>query len=953
MKAQAERVREQRAIPASTYRLQLNAQFGFAAAAAIAPYLARLGVSHVYTSPILKARSGSVHGYDITAHDALNPELGDDAAFRSMVVAFRAARLRIVLDFVPNHMGVGGADNPLWLDVLEWGAESPHAGWFDIDWEPYRGYLHEKLLVPVLGDQYGVELDAGRLVLAFDEQAGEFAVWAYDSHKLPIYPLTYADVLGDEHAVLERFGDQFGALHDWRPQVARRAAELKRMLAEAVRADVSVREALARAVERLNRPDGEDSRRELDALIRKQHWRAAHFRVAGDDINYRRFFNINDLAGVRVELPEVFEHVHKLVLGLVADGSIEGLRIDHIDGLHEPRDYLRRLRDALEQVGKPSCYVIVEKILGVGEALPETWPIEGTTGYEFANIVLRALVDPAGEPALSRLYRKLTDERAPFDSVLYDAKMKIMRNEMASEVNVLARDAARIARQNPRTADFTHDLLRTALRELIACFPVYRTYVDAEGNCTDVDLAYLGEALASARSAAPQLDTSVFAFLARLLSGKLVEGPRSGFSRVAVLKFAMKFQQLSGPVMAKGLEDTAFYRYCRFIALNEVGGDPRQFGSTLDEFHAAMAERARRWPHGLSATSTHDTKRGEDARARLAVLAELADDWAREVEEWRALLRGAETQADPEPNDEYYLFQSLIGVWPAEFCVGDAIAADDLEDLAERVKGGITKALREAKRRTSWMSPDERYESAALELVDRALAPGGDNPFLARFLPFVRRVAALGVCNSLAQVTLKMTAPGVPDVYQGSDLWDFSLVDPDNRRPVDFARRAALLESVQHALAADRCAALRRLFEGWHDGGIKLVVTQLLLDLRRSRAELFAHGDYVPCEVRGPRSDEIVAFARRHRGEKLLTVVHRFPGRAARANGGWQSTRVIVPGVRGIGSDQLTGHDVEIEEAIAPAALFATLPVAVVTLPRVSRVTGKSASQVLQTAPGS
>src|SRR5262245_16183477 len=600
--------------PLVTYRLQLNSELGFSSAAALAPYLRRLDITHVYTSPILKARPGSMHGYDIVAHDALNPELGSSAELDAMGAAFSGAGLKVLLDFVPNHMGVGGADNPLWLDVLEWGPESAYAGWFDIDWEPHRGYLHDKLLVPVLGDQYGIELDAGRLTLELDEVAGELAVWAYEHHKLPICPLTYGDVLGCGHATLERLGDEFGALAQWKPQIGRRATELKRELAAAARSEQGVRDALTAAIERVNQPDDDGVRRELDAVIRKQYWRAAHFRVAGDDINYRRFFNINDLAGLRIELPEVFEHVHALVLVLLGNHVVDGLRIAHIDGLLDPEAYLARLRAALARVGAPNCYVVVEKILARGETLPESWPVDGTTGYEFGAAALQVLLDPAGEVPLSRLYRELTDERTPFADVVHEAKLKIMRNEMASEVNVLARDAARIARQNPRTADFTHGLLRTALRELIASFRVYRTYVDAAGRCTETDMKYLGEALAGARPRAADIDSSVFGFLARLLSGKLVEAPRSGFSRVAALRCALKFQQLSGPIMAKGLEDTAYYRYNRFIALNEVGSDPQRIGWAPEELHALNAARARTCPRALSATATHDTKRGEDSR---------------------------------------------------------------------------------------------------------------------------------------------------------------------------------------------------------------------------------------------------------------------------------------------------------------------------------------------------
>jgi len=916
--------------PLATYRLQLNSELTFTASAALAPYLRQLGVTHVYTSPILKARPGSTHGYDIVAHDTLNPELGDAAQFDAMVAAFAGAGLKIVIDFVPNHMGVGGADNPLWLDVLEWGAESAYAGWFDIDWEPHRGYLHDKLLVPVLGEQYGVELDEGKLVLKLDDAKGELAVWAYDHHKLPIWPLTYRDVLGTGHPILERLGDEFGALPQWRPQVARRAAELKRELAAAARDDESVRQALAAALERVNRPDDDGVRRALDTIIAKQHWRAAHFRVAGDDINYRRFFNINDLAGLRVELPEVFEHVHGFMLELLGNNVIDGLRIDHIDGLLEPGAYLARLRAALARVGRAECYVVVEKILARGETLPGSWPVAGTTGYEFGAAVLQALLDPHGGEPLTRLYRELTDEREPFADVVYEAKLKIMRNEMASEVNVLARDAARVARQNPRTADFTHGLLRTALREIMASFPVYRTYVDAAGHCTQTDLKHLGEALAAARQrAAVELDPSVFAFLARLLSGKLVEAPRSGFSRTAVLRCAMKFQQLSGPIMAKGLEDTAFYRYNRFIALNEVGGEPQRIGVGTQDFHALCADRARRWPHALSATATHDTKRGEDTRARLAVLAELSTEWTEQVQEWQRLLRGAlAAEGLPDANDEYYFYQSLLGAWPAELCEVPQLDAGLVTELAGRLRGALRKAVREAKRRTTWATPDERYEAAVLGLVDAAL---GSHEFLARFVPFANRVARLGVHVSLAQLALKLTAPGVPDIYQGCELWDFSLVDPDNRRRVDFAARAAALETVERELAANGRRAFALWRQEWQDGRVKLAVTRALLALRAREGRLFLDGDYEQCAARGPRADEILAFVRRREGRIALTAVQRFAVRAAE-NQDWRGTELALPPDAAGASDVFTGYCPR-GGVLDPAQLFATLPIAVLTRP--------------------
>lgn len=852
--------------PRATYRLQFSKQFGFASAAKAAPYLAALGVSHVYASPYLKARPGSTHGYDIVAHDELNPELGDTASFRAMCDAFASAGLKQILDFVPNHMGVGGADNPMWLEVLEWGPMSPFAGWFDIDWEPASRYLIEKLLVPVLGDQYGAVLEDGKLLLRYDSHKGEFAVWAYDTHKLPVCPLQYASILGDEQRDLERLGDEFSALMEWRPQVERRADELKAELALLVQSSAEVRGHLDRALARLNGTQ-DAARRELDALIQAQYWRASHFRVAGDDINYRRFFNINDLAGLRIELPEVFEHAHQLVFKLLRDGALDGLRIDHIDGLLDPKAYLQRLRDSalLGEGARRPYYLIVEKILGADESLPADWPVEGTTGYEFANLVAHLLLDSQGEAGLTRAYREFAGERRAFADMVRECKIRIMKNEMASELNVLARDAARVARQNARTADFTRHILQRAIRELIASFPVYRTYLNSEGRLSDGDTQCLQLALASARHNERDIDASVFDFLEALLTGALVAAPRSGFSRHAVMRCAMKLQQYSGPVMAKGLEDTAFYRFNRLIALNEVGGFPDRFGISVAQFHAANAERARRWPHNLLATATHDTKRGEDARTRLLALAQLPESWFEAVRRWNAALRGASAALN-DFNAEYLFYQLLLGSWPVD--------GSDTEALRGRVKQAMCKSAREAKMRTTWAVPDPAYEQSLLAFVDAAF---DSEAFRGSFLPFQQRVAWLGMQNSLVQTVLKLTVPGVPDIYQGAELWDLNLVDPDNRRAVDYVSRTELLARSHAAWRAAPADTLRQLSADWQDGAIKQLLTLLALQCRARHPELFALGAYLPAEVQGPDAERVCAFTRQHGDEQLLVITVRFP----------------------------------------------------------------------------
>jgi (1->4)-alpha-D-glucan 1-alpha-D-glucosylmutase len=903
---------ERRPIPRATYRLQLNKDFGFAQAGALAPYLAGLGVSHVYMSPFLRARPGSTHGYDIVSHTELNPELGSSEDFTAMVKAFRDHGLGQILDFVPNHMGVGGSDNPLWLDLLEWGPDSRYAGWFDIDWAPDRRYLRNTVLIPFLGDQYGAELENGALALKFDAAAGSFAVWAYDTHKLPICPLDYGRILGDDHPALERLSDAFANLSTWRPHIESRARQLKAELAALARAP-DVADAIEAALLEINGLPGElASWSRLDALIRDQNWRAAHFRVAADDINYRRFFNINDLAGIRMELDEVFAHAHSLVFRLLEDGIIEGLRLDHVDGLLDPKGYFARLR---EKAPLP-FYLLVEKILAPHEALREDWDVEGTTGYEFANLTTGLLIDPAGEQPLSDFYAEFAGERSDFATIVRDCKMRIMENEMASELNVLAREAARVARSHPRTADFTNNVIQRALKHVIAAFPVYRTYVDGNPP-TEADRRDIAWAIAQARRRDTALDPSVFDFLQGLLTCDLIAAPRSGFSRVAVVRVAMKVQQYSGPVMAKGLEDTAFYRYNRMLALNEVGGHPEQFRVSPAAFHYANGQRARRTPHAMLASSTHDTKRGEDARARLAIISELADDWAQQVPVWHRMLQarnaGSDAEAPPDRNDAYGFYQMLLGAWPLELLDGTP-DADAMAAFRDRIEGAMIKALREAKVHTTWAAPNGAYEDAVREFIRYALDVSRPNAFLDSFTGFVARVAPLGMHNSLVQTVLKLTVPGVPDIYQGAELWDFSLVDPDNRRPVDYAARRKLLDAEDTDVAQSR------------DGRLKLRFARDLLRLRRQHPDLFGLGSYEALTVTGACAERIVAFARQHEGTSLLVAAALFPAREM----AWSDEQIASGQDQERWTSLLDGREITARQgALAAADLFATLPVAV------------------------
>jgi (1->4)-alpha-D-glucan 1-alpha-D-glucosylmutase len=851
-------------IPRATYRLQLRAGFGFRKAAAIAPYLAQLGVSHVYLSPIFKARPGSVHGYDVTDHNELNPELGTEEDFASMIEAFRGQGLGRILDIVPNHVGVWGADNPLWLDVLEWGPFSQYAGWFDIDWPAQDG----KLLAPVLGAQYGEELRSGKLKLRF-EADGSFAVWAYDAHKLPIDPLTFSQILGHQHPALDRMADLFLDLPQWRPQVAERARALKSELVSLANKKGGVRAAIDARVEEFN-----SDWRELDRLIREQFWRVAFHRVAEDEINYRRFFNINDLAGLRIEVGPVFDHVHARIFRMLESGEIDGLRIDHIDGLSDPKVYLEALRAGVRR----PFYLVVEKILASHESLRADWPVEGTTGYDYSNLSLGVLLDTRSEPAFTQAYRDFAGEDQDFATIARDGKLRIMENEMASELNALGRRAAQLAGQSPMTADLTRALLQRAIRQVVASFPVYRTYLDFAGPPAEADRRDIAWAIARARRSDPDIHPSAFDFLQNALMAQTEKPPTQELSRTAALRFAMKVQQFSGPVMAKGVEDTAFYRYNRFIALNEVGGAPERFGLTPAMFHKANAARAQNWPHAMLATATHDTKRGEDNRARLAVLSEMPEEWRRQVETWTRILRArrgdVERIAAPDRDDEYMLYQMLVGSWPIDMLADPS--DEQREAYGARIHAAIEKSLREAKRRSSWAAPDAEYEEATQAFVREALR---SDTFLSNFLPFTLRVARLGIEDSLAQTVGKLTAPGVPDIYQGCELWDLNLVDPDNRRPVDFSRR-----EIEMAVLADRLkvpeqrpSLFKTLMHHWQDGRVKLAATALLLALRREEPELFSTGDYHPVVIEGDRSDWAFGYVRASGDRRLAVVIARYP----------------------------------------------------------------------------
>jgi (1->4)-alpha-D-glucan 1-alpha-D-glucosylmutase len=938
-----------RSLPVSSYRLQLHQGFPLRAAAEVAPYLSRLGIVACYLSPYFTAAPDSTHGYDVCNHNEINPELGGAEAYGAFTARLRAEGLAQIVDFVPNHMGIGTGTNAWWKDVLENGPSSPAARFFDIDWTPVKAELHAKLLLPILGDQYGTALENGELRIAFEDG---LLVLHYFEHKMPINPRQAPRVyrravkpltvlLGEDDPRLHEFLSILSSLENMpaytardADQVAERQREkevarnrLLRLIAEAPVVQDQILEAVRLVNGEPGRPESFDA---LHELLETQAYRLSYWRTASHEINYRRFFDINTLIGLRVEEPEVFAATHRLLTALIADGSVDAVRVDHPDGLFDPAGYFDRLQEvAAEALHEPRrtqgerpdrpIYVVAEKILSGRERLPSRWAVHGTTGYNFLNDLNGLFVDRPQARRMRRAYAKLTGRTAPFDDVLYASKRLIMKTAMASELNVLAHMLDRIAESNRKSRDFTLESLRDAITEVVACFPVYRTYVDGRGWSSE-DRAVVVRAVARARRRNPAMEASLFDFLLEVVlprdpAALRADERRSGYSPAdapearARLRFAMKLQQYTGPVQAKGLEDTAFYRYNLLLSLNEVGGDPDRFGRSASEFHVAAAQRQADWPFEMLATATHDTKLGEDVRARVNVLSEIPDEWAREVSRWMRANRSLRTMVDGEPapdrNDEYRFYQALIGAWPVPPDDASAEPHAASPDVVERLQAFMIKSVKEAKLHTSWLTPNAEYENAVVRFVERVLTGPGGARFLPAFLPLQRRVAAIGMLNSLAQVAIKMGSPGVPDFYQGTELWDLNLVDPDNRRPVDFALRERLLGDAERvlALACDaRANAVSNLVADWRSGAIKMLLTTAGLRLRRARPDLFLDGSYVPLETEITVNADALAFARTHGDDAVLAVAPRlcapiFGADLALPLGGaaWKTSRILLP----------------------------------------------------------
>jgi (1->4)-alpha-D-glucan 1-alpha-D-glucosylmutase len=937
-------------VPLATYRLQLGPSLTFDDAAALLPYLERLGISDVYTSPFFETSSAASHGYDVNDHNRLREELGGEPAFRRFAGALKAREMGLLIDLVPNHMGIAHNRNARWLDVLEHGPAAASAIYFDIDWAPVKAELAGKVLLPILGDQYGAVLDSGQLQLVLED--GGFRVRYYE-HVMPVAPRSWGRILGHGLAELQaRLGAEhpdlveLKSLISWittipprtetdpdRIAARRREVEIGRTrLAALLAASHEVRAFVEDNIRTFNGTPGDPRTFDaLDELLADQAYRLAYWRVAGEEINYRRFFDINELAALRVEAPEVFADTHRLVFGLVGEGLVTGLRVDHPDGLYAPAEYFARLQRgcarALGRADTGDFYVVAEKILAPGEHLPEGWATAGTTGYEFLNLVNGVFVDRAQARAMEQVYARLIKVRPPFSEIVDECKRLVMATSMAAEINMLAHRLNLISEKHRASRDFTLGSLTTALREIIAAFPVYRTYVgeagaagvgtpppelrsQTVGDSTLVsprDREYIARAVGRARLHTPAMSSTVYDWIEEVLTLRFPPWATEA-DREERLDFVRRFQQITGPVTAKGYEDTVLYRFNRLVSLNEVGGDPSRFGTSLAEFHTENAERRRRSPHALSATATHDTKRGEDVRARINVLSEIPAEWRARVAAWQRLNRKHRTMVEgatvPGANTEYLLYQTLVGAWPLSL---------------DRLRAYLQKAVREAKVHTSWTNPNPRYDEALARFAEAILDPERSAAFLEDFTLFQARVAHFGSLNALGQTLVKLTAPGVPDIYQGSELWDLNLVDPDNRRPVDWGERTRLLDELLTAVATapDRAALAHELVKSRTDARVKLFVIHEGLRVRRARRALFETGAYQPLEARGAWAEHVCAFARVDGEAAAVTI---FPRLLARRGVDalplgpeyWADTRLAMPAaLAGRYTSVFTGERVE------------------------------------------
>ncbi|HUY82858.1 MAG TPA: malto-oligosyltrehalose synthase [Acidobacteriaceae bacterium] len=965
-------------VPLATYRVQLHSKFNFADLESLLPYLQRLGIGDCYFSPIFEARSGSMHGYDVTRHDRINSELGGDEGFERLTQAMQAAGMGLLLDIVPNHMSVGN-DSVWWQDVLENGRASQYAEFFDIDWDPLKTDMQSKLLLPILGAQYGEELENKHIQIVMQDGVPKVR---YYEHSMPLTPRSLPMIFtGEETAKLpQRFRDLLRSLSHIPPndtsysslatQRRRQLKEIKPRLREALLRPQS-QAAIAAAIEKVNGTLGDTgSFDRLHDVLEAQPYRLAFWRVSAEEINYRRFFDVNDLVGLRMENPEVFAATHSLIRKMMAAGQVTGLRIDHCDGMFNPRQYLIRLQllyiasqccgptpqdpvapNGIESVIRETVrgydwskvhgpfYVVVEKILEPREALPQEWPVQGTSGYDFVHFANQVFIQQENRKRFTDLYAAFTGRTFEPDEIIYRAKLQVMQNALASETYVLTNLLSHLGSADRRARDFTDSILESVIRETIACFPVYRTYIDDRGQYTERDRAVIHHAISRAKYRNPDFDASAFDFLENAL---LLHGNSGEEINQRELYFALKFQQLTGPVMAKGVEDTAFYVYNRFISSNEVGSSMQSFGLSIETFHAGNEERLRFSPDALLATSTHDTKRSEDVRNRLNVISEMKLSWpafVRRVQRLNGRFKQTleDGRAVPDPNEEYLIYQTIAGAWPWKMN-----SLEDRHQFIDRLQQYMAKSLSEAKVNLSWISPNPQYVAGVHKFIAGILTPdkdGTERKFVNALQLLLPALKLFGAVNSLAQVVLKATSPGVPDFYQGCEMWDLSLVDPDNRRPVDYKTRMDALDALLHQAETEGpLAVCRQVMAHLDDGRIKLWTTHRALAVRAGAHDIFRSGEYIALYAAGDHAQHVIAFLRRHGRQCILVAVPRFACTLMRhkpdlpvGTDAWGNGVLLANECAGMRMrNAFTGEEIEIPEngRLPLAKLFAEFPVA-------------------------
>lgn len=952
-------------IPSATYRLQFNHRFTFKQALEFVSYFHELGISDLYASPIMKSISGSMHGYDVLDPCQLNPEIGSEEDFERFVKALKEAHMGFVLDIVPNHMCIAGPDNKWWQDVLENGPSSLYANYFNVIWDPPKSELKNKVLLAVLDQQYGKVIENQDLKVVYE--VGAFFI-EYKTRRFPVNPTTWPTILkpvakelipklGEEDPNLLELQSIMTALehlpittmeHDLEKckERAREKEIIKKRLAVLTEQSIVIREAIQNSMNELNgQKEDRHSFDRLEQLLNEQAYRLSFWRVTNDEINYRRFFDVNDLVSMRVENEEVFKAMHELVLNYVKQGWITGLRIDHVDGLFDPQQYFIRLQNACalacdekQDLVNRYFYIIIEKILGENEKLRPQWLVFGTTGYDYLNLLNGVFVIPESQTEMKRIYDHFINRHFEMSEVMYSCKRLILIIAMSSELHILARQLAKVSEQHRWSRDFTLETLRSALRDIIACFPVYRSYIRTEDSQVQAeDREYIVNTIQEAKRLNPVSDPSIFEFIESVLL--LEDPPGLTDEQISYRRdFVMRFQQLTGPVTAKGEEDTAFYRYYPLVSLNEVGMDPTQFGVEIEFFHTKNQERLQAWPHTLLATSTHDTKRNEDVRARINVLSENPERWNKALCHWNRLNRSRKVIVNkrevPDVNEEFLLYQTLIGTWPLY-----AMDATTKAQYIDRIEKYMLKAIKEAKIHTSWVNPNDDYEKGVLEFTRRILDLEPDNLFLKEFEKFIQPIIRAGMFNSLSQTLIKMTTPGIPDFYQGSELWEFNLVDPDNRRPVDYSNRRNLLGMLKQKSQEDAQALVTHLMETPEDGRIKLYVTAQVLNFRLQNSHLFQQGSYLSIEIRGEKSKHIVAFNRGNDQKQILVVAGRFYTQLIEnaeyiqpMGSIWKDTALILPlHLEGTYRDLLSGitfsssqsHELSLEQ------IFSKLPIAI------------------------